>query len=461
MPPSFRLHRSLKQNIISLAAALLCSCSLAQAQSNEPQLITGQLENGTQFNIYVPSNWDGVLVLDADLPNNNSPTYRWMHQRGHATAGKSRNITDWKVAEGSADLIELKQIFVDRVAIPETTIVWGRSLGGLVTRDAIEAYPNSFDGAVPMCGGGAGMIGMWNNRLDAVFALKMMLAPENDTLELVNITNEPAAIAALRATVDLALTTPEGRARLALAAAIAQIDAWPTGAAAPPSRQDTETALQAIATAFRSMLFSRAAVERVASGNLSWNAGVSYSLLYLQASKNQQQLVRDLYSAAGRSYALDLLRLELKPRIKAKRDAVEWAIGNATHHGHFEVPVLSVFTAVDPRAASSELQAYDQTVKVAGNQRLLRQAVARVSGHCAFNATEEAAAIDAILERLTRKQWGSIGSAADLNTRGTLLMEASSGILTTPARFDKVDTQTRFPRPFIEGWHSIPRYAVE
>lgn len=433
----------------------------AEQPPRAPIDISGTLKNGTPFSIHVPSNWRGVLIMDADLPDHSHASYRWMHSQGYATAGKSRNVTDWRVADGSADLIELKNLFIQRVQQPATTIVWGRSLGGLVTRDVIEAYPGHFDAAIPMCGGGAGMVGMWNNRLDALFALKALIAPDNAAFEIVNITDEKAAIAALHAAVDLALATQHGRARMALAAAIGQIDGWPTHMTEPPARADTEAAVQAIAAAYRSMLFSRKAIEVAAGGNISWNVGIDYRKVFDQASPVQRQLVRDLYAAIGEDYRMDLRSIERAPRIKAKRAAVAWAIENATHEGRLDLPVLSVFTAVDPRGAVSELNAYDITVKRAGHKRLLRQAVVSVSGHCAFRDSEQAAVIDAALAALRDGQWRSIATAQDLNARAARLIAASNGILTMPSRFIEPKIAARFPRPFIAGRDSIPRGALE
>ena len=388
-----------------VGVALLAGVAAAAHAQTAPQDVSGKLADGTAYNIHVPAGWDGrVLLLNADLPDNNDAIYRWLHQRGYATAGKSRSVTDWQVAAGSKDVIELKELFVSKFRQPVTTILWGASLGGLVTRDTIEAYPRAFQGAVPMCGGGAGMVGMWNNRLDSLFALKTLVAPDDRAFEIVNITNEAQAIAALRAAVARAMTTPAGRARIALAAAVAQIDARPTGMAYPAD-DDVDAQLGALASSYNAMLFSRLAIETAAKGNISWNVGVRYADMFAATGTRSRALVERLYRTAGLTVAADLRTLDEAARVQADERAVAWAVENGSHTGALEIPVLSVFTAVDPRAALSEFNAYQRTVRAAGKETLLRQVGVDSSGHCAFRPAEQAAALDLMLARVRTGQW--------------------------------------------------------
>ena len=420
-----------------VAVALLAGATATAHAQTAAQDVSGEFANGTAYNIHVPAGWDGsALLLNADLPDNNNEIYRWLHQRGYATVGESRRVTDWQVAAGSNDVIELKELFVSKFRQPATTILWGASLGGLVTRDAIEAYPRAFQGAVPMCGGGAGMVGMWNNRLDAVFALKTLVAPDDRAFEIVSVTDEAQAIAALRAAVAHARTTPAGRARLALVAAVVQIDAWPTGMAAHPADDDVDAQLGALESAYNAMLFSRAAIETAANGNISWNVGVRYAEMFDMTGARSSALVERLYRAAGLTIADDLRTLDRAVRIQADEQAVAWAIENGTHTGAFEIPVLSVFTAVDPRAALSEFNAYERTVRAAGTGALSRQVGVDSSGHCAFRP-------------------------AALNARAARLNESSDDLLGAAARFAPFEGVVAFPRPFTVGHDRAPAGAIK
>jgi hypothetical protein len=455
--PSRRLTKA--GLVSSLGAIVAMAATLAVSAQSTVQEISGTLANGTAYNIHVPAGWDGdVLLLNADLPDNSNAIYRHLHQRGFATAGKQRNITEWRVSAGSKDVIELKNLFISKFTVPRTTILWGSSLGGLLTRDAVEAFPREFNGAVPMCGGGAGAIGMWNNRLDALFALKTLVAADDGALEIVRVTNEQQAIAALRAAVTKAMSTAAGRAKLALAAAVAQIDAWPGGAPAHPAPEDEEAQLGALASAYNAMLFSRAAIEKDAQGNLSWNAGVRYADMFNATGAKSRALAERLYKAAGLDLQADLRTLDQAPRIQADEHAVNWAIENGTHTGALELPVLSLFTAVDPRAALSEFVAYQRTVESAGKTALLRQAGVVSSGHCSFRPAEQAAALDLMLERVRTGQWDA--SPAALNARAARLVAASGGVLPAESRFAAFEGVVAFPRRFIAGRDRVPAAAV-
>ena len=291
---------------------------------------------------------------------------------------------------------------------------------------------------------------MWNNRLDAVFALKTLVAPDDRAFEIVSVTDEAQAIAALRAAVAHARTTPAGRARLALVAAVVQIDAWPTGMAAHPADDDVDAQLGALESAYNAMLFSRAAIETAANGNISWNVGVRYAEMFDMTGARSSALVERLYRAAGLTIADDLRTLDRAVRIQADEQAVAWAIENGTHTGAFEIPVLSVFTAVDPRAALSEFNAYERTVRAAGTGALSRQVGVDSSGHCAFRPAEQAAALDLMLDRIRTGQWGDASPAA-LNARAARLNESSDDLLGAAARFAPFEGVVAFPRPFTVG----------
>src|SRR5690606_32638652 len=108
-------------------------------------------------------------------------------------------------------------------AAPNATLAWGTSMGGLTSAALVERHPDTFDGGFAICASVAGGVGMLNQSLDGAFAFKTLLAPENDAIELVGLTDEAASNAAARAVLDEAQETPQGRARIALAATMADI----------------------------------------------------------------------------------------------------------------------------------------------------------------------------------------------------------------------------------------------
>ncbi len=440
------------QTTLCLTAVLLLGGfpPTAVCAADAPREVAGTMANGTRFNIHVPANWAGVLILNPDLADASDarrrPLFDALHRRGYATATRSRDITLWRVRDGSTDLLQLKTMFVDLFGPPKTTIVFGGSLGGLVTRDASETYADAFDGAMPTCGGGAGTLAMYNNRFDTTFVLKALLEPDNQALELLNIRDDKASAAALKSLLDKALASPQGRARIALAAAISQLQGWPTRAADPPAVDDYELQLKTIADAAAGMLTFRKEIEKYAGGNMSWNVGVDYGEMFKLTDARSDRLVRTLYQAAGLDLDSDLQTLGRAPRIAADLQAVAWGRSNGTPTGNLKMPTLVLYTAVDPRAPLSEFRAYEETVRRAGKLALLRQVGVYRSGHCAFTGSEQLAGIEALLQRVSSGSWPST-EVEVMNSRASALNAATGGTL-EEAKFAEFKDAPQYMRRF-------------
>jgi pimeloyl-ACP methyl ester carboxylesterase len=108
---------------------------------------------------------------------------------------------------------------------PRQVIAWGNSGGGLLSTLLAERHPERIDGAIPLCGPLGGVGTHFNLTLDFAFALRTLLTPSSD-LELVRITNPDGTAARVGEIVHNARATPQGRARLALANALANVVPW-------------------------------------------------------------------------------------------------------------------------------------------------------------------------------------------------------------------------------------------
>ena len=157
---------------------------------------------------------------------------------------------------------------------------------------------------MPMCHLGAGAVGLWNVALDEEFAFTTLIAPDAG-LQLVNITDSTCATSILNpgSCPNLALAqdlianaqaTPEGRARVALAAALRD---FPHG-----FRLDPFLVLPREHFFFEFGL--RAELEARAGGNPSWNTGVDYER-QLRRSVDYAE-VKALYAQAGLSLDANL-----------------------------------------------------------------------------------------------------------------------------------------------------------
>jgi pimeloyl-ACP methyl ester carboxylesterase len=115
---------------------------------------------GAGYHIEVPDDWNGDLVLYAhgyageglELAVQNPSIRRHLIDEGYAWAASSYRANGYVPGTGAQDTHRLLEKFNDLVGQPRRVYLTGHSMGGHVTGVAIEQWPNSFDGALPMCG---------------------------------------------------------------------------------------------------------------------------------------------------------------------------------------------------------------------------------------------------------------------------------------------------------------------
>jgi pimeloyl-ACP methyl ester carboxylesterase len=385
---------------------------------------TGALPDGTAYRIDVPDPWNGVLLIGLDYAagGERQPQTQALLARGYAMAGTTRLVTGWAVDQSIANQIATIDIVVKTYGKPTRTIVLGASLGAHTGAATIQARPDRFDGAVLMCGGLAGAVGLWNSKLDALFVAKVLLAPTDATLPVIGIPNDfattarPAWLKALAAAQE----TPQGRARIALAAVLAQLPTWSDPRKPQPAASDL-AGLQVglydslaggpLPTAGQAMS-SRNEIERRSGGNISTNAGIDYARQLAQVSGSD--LVRELYRQAGLDLAADLEALRKAPRVTADEKAVRWT-APGMWDGKLAMPVLTVNGVGDNISPVSGQQAYEAAVRAAGKSEMLRQVYTNTAGHCGFSAAESVAAVETLMARLKTGQWGDSTNPYTMN----------------------------------------------
>ncbi|MFB6643346.1 alpha/beta hydrolase family protein [Streptomyces chartreusis] len=427
--------------VLLLAATALPTSAAAAA--GDTTHVDGRLPSGATYLMDVPARWNGTVLLFShgytsgpanpaqDAPDDATKTL--LLKRGYAHVGSSYATTGWAVTDAVPDQLATLTAFTDRFGTASRTIAWGRSYGGLVTTAIAERHPERIDGSLSLCGLVHGGVANWNNTLDPVFALKTLLAPDSG-VPLVNIGSQSAADAAagtMSAVVDSAQTTAQGRARIALAAALHNIPVWnqPTQPRPAPSDRDAQQANQyeAVKGLLKIAAFNRRQEsEARAGGNMSWNTGVDYAKL-LGASSVRKE-VTELYEKAGLSLGADLATLDRAPRIGADPKAVAWMAATSSFTGELTKPQLSVHTVGDALVPVQTESALKRAVTAAGSASLLRQAYTDNAGHCTFSPAEQLAALHTLEDRLTEGRWERT-DAASLNSR------AAKADPTTPTRY--------------------------
>jgi hypothetical protein len=257
--------------------------------------------------------------------------------------------------------------------------------------------------------------------------------------------------------------TKQGRARVALVAALADTPGWftPLSKEPAPGNYAAQEAnqFQWLTQVDGFFIFTlRAELEARAGGNVSWTTGVNYAAQLAKSADSAE--VAALYKAAGLNLSSDLAKLQNATQISADRSAVKYLEHNIAFDGKISIPVLTMHTTGDGLVVPENEQAYRSVVRHAGNASLLREIFVHRAGHCAFTPAETVTAARALLHRLSTGSWvSSAGSAlkpATLNKRAAALgpkfniFVVNGKVVPTPPAFIHF-TPAPYLRPFNLG----------
>jgi hypothetical protein len=370
--------------------------------------------------VEVPARWNGTLVLYSHgyYPHGFAPeqiavatraeTEAWLLDHGYALAASNfKGKFGFAVEDALADQIALLDWFSATVGRPARTISSGMSMGGGIAIILSERHPRRFDGVLAQCSE-YDLNGTWNSSLDINFVIKALLAPDAD-IDLVKPRDPVASRDALLAVIAEAQATPQGRARLALAGAVANIPAWSTAHLPEPTTLADRLAQQAAwvsgAYVWGTGPTGRADLEPRVGGNPSWNVGVDYRRLLAHSA------VKDLAVAAYREDGVevdlqtDLDRLAATPRIAPDPHALADMYRFAVARGTTPAPVLTMHNTGDGGAVADQVRWYAEQVRRHGNPDQLRQTYVDRGGHCAFSAAEEIVALKTLEARVATGRW--------------------------------------------------------
>src|SRR5262249_41539435 len=93
--------------------------------------------------------------------------------QGYALAGSSYSDNGWAVKEGIRDTLLLTGLFNLRFGHPHRTLLWGFSMGSVITLALAEHPDPLFDGYMAACAVGAGTPRAWDAALAALLAYKV------------------------------------------------------------------------------------------------------------------------------------------------------------------------------------------------------------------------------------------------------------------------------------------------
>lgn len=438
-----------------ILVAVFCGSAAAQ------QHITGSLPDGATYVIDVPVNWNGTLFLYSHgyvTPGSLNPaqdagdplTGGFMLAAGYALAGSSYATTGWAVHEAIPDQMAVLDVFQSAIGTPTRIVAWGHSLGGMITAGLVQEHPDRFAAALPMCGVLGGGVGLWNEALDGAFAFNTLLA--GGALQVVHITNPTQNFTTAEEAIAAAQATAQGRARLALVAALGDLPGWFDPTSPEPASTDYASQeanqflwLQNVDLPF--MFAFRAELEFRAGGNPSFNTGVNYARQLGHSVDNAE--VRALYAAAGLRLEADLAALDGASRIAADPGALTYLSNNITYNGQLTIPVLTLHTTGDGLVPVEDERAYKRVVSEANDSKLWRETFVHRAGHCEFTPAETITAVQTLELRLETGHWKDL-TVGDLNGEAAALgpafnvIDVNGSLVPTPPAFLKFD-----PRQFL------------
>jgi hypothetical protein len=425
-----------------------------------PATLTGTLHDGATYLIQVPAAWNGTLVLYSHgyvTPGSPNPatdvgdplTGQWLLSNGYAIAGSSYATTGWALQQAIPDQLATLNAFDRRVSTPARTIAWGHSLGGMITAGLLQVAPDRFTAALPMCGVVAGGVGTWNQGLDSAVAVQQLLGPTSG-LQVVNIINPTTNLGIAETLLATAQATPQGRARIALASALADIPGWFDPASPEPAPTDyvTQEANQFLWETQVDGPFGfalRSELELRAGGNVSWTTGVNFTAQLAMSSDNAE--VQALYASAGLSLTSDLATIQASPPIAANPEAVQYLTRHIVYNGDLDRPVLTLHTTGDGLVVNQDEQAYRNVAQDAGDSAMLREGYVHRAGHCTFTPAETIAAFQTLIHRVNTGTWGDSTNPNELEAAATALGPTYN---IAPAAYIAFQP-TRFLRPFDLG----------
>ena len=407
-----------------LASAAPSATAVSSATSTH---YTGSLADGATWIADVPASWNGTIILyshgfgpltaqDASDP----ATQADLLGLGYALAGSSYSGPSWWALASA-----VKDQFASLAAVekltgrPRRTIAWGTSMGGLVSAEETQGSQGRIGGTLTTCGLVAGALSLNNYQLDGEYALNELLAPGQHIQLVRYATADQAAAAAtaLAAVTGTAQATAQGRARIALGAALLNEPTWFAGATAPSptdyGAQEQQQADELSNFVLPFIMGARYQIELAAGGNSSFTKGVNYARVMRRSSFLPE--VKSLYRAAGLSLDTDLAILTRNAGITADPGAIG-ALGRTSMvTGRLSVPELDIHTIDDQLVPVEQENWYRQRVTRAGSSSLFRQAFVDATGHCNFQPAGYIAALRALEYRLDTGRWGEVTQPGALN----------------------------------------------
>ena len=367
---------------LAALAFLAATAAAASAQSH----FAGAIGPGSLYEIDVPANWNGNLVVYAHglvpadapvVPPTNQDGFSQVRATllagGFAVAASSYSSNGWALADAVRRTHQLSGLFASKVGHPHLTFLMGHSLGALAITKLVETHPGQYDGALAICGplGGALAEAAYAGDARVTFDFYFPgLLPGTTFFVPPGTVFDPAQGGLFNVVLAAFLANPAKLAQWASAAKL-------------PFANSTELLNSALYVVGFLVRFTNDLIEPV-------NGKIPYD----NRNTVYQVNVADPLTNA-------LLSAQLNAgvqRFDADPAALNYYERNYSPSGDIGIPVVTLHTLRDPGIPFSHETAFAATVSAAGESSHLLQIPIDRWGHCTMTPGETAAAFASLVQ---------------------------------------------------------------
>ncbi|HET6646732.1 MAG TPA: hypothetical protein VFH01_05355 [Pyrinomonadaceae bacterium] len=367
-----------------------------------PIELSGEL-HGAPYRIIVPANWNGTLLVFAhgyrdkadhpgEVDNRNAdlaPSAALIPPllaQGYALAGSAYRDNGFEIEGGMQDMKDLTVFFRANVGQPDRTILWAASLGTIIGFKSMEQFGGIYDGALCLCGVGAGATRIWDNGLalylayDVVFGVPSPWGTVGEVRNDLDFETEVLLPKLLPELSNLANFPKFEFVRL--------VGGNPGRGIVPPPPPGFYPGWAV--TDFFFLTEARAELQRRAGGPFVQNLDHNYSLTPAERAY--------LASIGLPGAVVDgwLSQMNARRNIQAAPSARNYVKNNTDYNGKIRNPLLTMHTIVDPLVVVANEEAYAELNAASGKEELLFQTYTTGVGHCNFSGPQLLTAVNAI-----------------------------------------------------------------
>jgi len=390
--------------LIALTLGLLISLSLIQrspAAKAAPLDLSGEID-GAPYRIRVPEAWNGTLLIFAhgyrdkadhpgEVDNRNAdvaPTAALeapLLAQGFALAGTAYKDNGWAIKDAIQDVKNLAVFFRDNVAQPQRTIIVAASLGTFVGFKSMEQFGGIYDGALCLCGVGAGATRLWDSGVPLYLAYDILFGIPASWGTVGEVRNDIDFDTEVLAKLGPELSNIANFPKFEFIRLVAKNPGRGLVPPPPPAFYPGWAL-----TDFFFFTEARAELQRRAGGPFVQNLDQSYDLT---AAEKAYLAGIGLPTPVVDAW---LAQMNVRRNIDANPAARNYVRNNTDFNGKIHHPILTVHTIIDPLLVVANESAYAELNASRGKEDLLFQTYTTGVGHCNLTGPQILTEIGAI-----------------------------------------------------------------